>query len=277
MGYLSALLNQGWFGSLVGIVGILLAFVFYVRSKARSKLSYQSGGIRLIGQRGELPDEVTVTYRDIPVNMLSASTVAIWNAGKTTLEGSAIVGDDPLRLEFGPDAKILSTELIKITRPVIHFLVEAQHVHPGSVLLSFGFLDPGDGAVLRILHTGKVLRPAVHGTLKGMPLGCVDAGTMEDAQLLRKPKSRGDRYARWMVAVIFLASGVIFIASGVSPELWKLMNSWPEVTRPTADSVAWLPVIFGALLIVAVFIGIASLRRRYPKSLEIRPELTEGR
>jgi hypothetical protein len=84
MEYLRALLDKGWFGSLVGLCGILLAIIFYVRSKAISRVTYQSGGIRLIGQHGELPDEVTVTYRDIPVKMLSASTIAIWNAGRTT-------------------------------------------------------------------------------------------------------------------------------------------------------------------------------------------------
>jgi hypothetical protein len=208
-----------------------------------------------------------VTYRNLPVDALASSTVVIWNAGTTTLEGSAIITNDRLRLELGAKAKVLSAELVKVSREVIKFSAVASPEREDLVLLGFEFLDPGDGAVVRVLHTGIKLHAAVRGTIKGMPSGCINAGTMEPAERVGTTRSRNTRIFRTFMLILTCGMGTMVIASGLSPRAWDIVN-WP-LSRPKEGSVTWLAVVMGMVYILLPSALLYTLRRRYPKSLMI--------
>ena len=84
---LISFLNQGWVGTAIGILGLVLAIFFYVRSRISGTIAYQSQDVSIVGgDDSSIPTEVEVLYRTTPIPKLTSSTVWIWNAGKKLLK-----------------------------------------------------------------------------------------------------------------------------------------------------------------------------------------------
>ena len=128
-------LSQGWVGTIVGIVGITLAVVFYWRSQIAGVITLKSHDVSMIGDSAVFTDGVEVRYRDTPVPRITSSTVWMWNAGRKTVEGSKIVPHDPLQLRF--DGEILNVRIRKATRDVLRFTAHASEEASRMVRLGF--------------------------------------------------------------------------------------------------------------------------------------------
>jgi hypothetical protein len=73
---------RGIAGLVVGIVGILLAFYFYHRSKRRVRISYTVDRTQLLGGKSNaLPQEVSIMYEHERINNLTKDNLIIWNSG----------------------------------------------------------------------------------------------------------------------------------------------------------------------------------------------------
>ena len=162
-------LSQGWVGTIVGIVGITLAVFFYWRSQIVGVITLQSHDVSMIGDSAVFTDGVEVRYRGTPVPRITSSTVWMWNAGRKTVEGSKIVTHDPLQLRF--DGEILNVRIRKVTRDVLRFTAHASEEASRMVHWGFDFLDPGDGCVFEVFHTGSAKVPECTGTIIGLPKG----------------------------------------------------------------------------------------------------------
>ncbi|MGG3046959.1 hypothetical protein ABEO76_28160 [Bacillus anthracis] len=55
--------NQGWVGSLIGIIGILVAIITFKASKTAKRLVYQSETLKIIGKDSITLDEIEITYK----------------------------------------------------------------------------------------------------------------------------------------------------------------------------------------------------------------------
>lgn len=171
------LLNPGWVGSIIGLIGVALAIFFFMRGRIIKKLSYQLRNEHLIGgKKAQLPQEVKVSFNGINVPLLVKTTIIIWNDGTTTIGGSDIVVNDPLRIEFPDDCEILEAKITKITREVLSFEVNKQA--PSIINCGFDFLDPHDGARIEVLHTSGQQKVEINGTLRGLPKGLTNLGKL---------------------------------------------------------------------------------------------------
>lgn len=166
------LLSQAWFGTFIGlvlgVVGIAVGIWLYFLGKQRPVLRYLvSHSILLSVREGDYANDLEIKFRGVPVPRLVASTIAIWNDGNTTLTGSQIVPTDPLRAIIQDDAKILDATIVAKSRPALE---QTLHDPRGSneVAVSFDFLEPGDGFLLQILHSGEYGRAGLTGTLIGL-------------------------------------------------------------------------------------------------------------
>jgi hypothetical protein len=269
MEFLKTTLGAGWIGTVLGVVGIALAIYFYTRTKPSRRILYQTGGVKLIGEHGELPNEVTVSFREVPVRALTTSTIVVWNGGNITIDGDSIVRTDPLRFCFGTEAHILSTEVVKTSRDVVRFTLVTD-ADRTAALLGFDFLDPSDGAVLKILHTGGEVHGEPKGTIKGMPLGLLDAGSV-----IPPERKRGRRGVvtfirhRKAVSIITVVIGALVTGMGLFPEfvlkLFPLLGKAEPAFSP--DVTSWPAVAIGLLYFG---MGVSILYtgwRRHPKSL----------
>jgi hypothetical protein len=122
-------------------------------------------------------DELEVTWRGHVVPAFTRSRVWLWNAGSATLDGSAIVDGYPLRLSWGDEStRLLSVQSLDVSRAENSLEVTLDAGSRSSVVISFEYLDPGQGAVFEILHTCPDWRASPSGTLKGSPEGLRERG-----------------------------------------------------------------------------------------------------
>ena len=156
MDFVLTLMSQGWVGTVVGIAGIVLAIVFYLRSKRKAKLAYQHDHVMLVGGRGagirRGRDSICCTV----VPRITASKIVIWNCGDRTINGADVVAGDRLRLEVLDSGQILKHTILCQTRSVNGWKIH----QPAPNLLNLIFLDPGDGINIEVVHSqaGKQTR-----------------------------------------------------------------------------------------------------------------------
>src|ERR1700761_2775342 len=159
-------LSKAWVGGLLGLIGLAVgvaslgaAYYFYRRSIREPRLRYSTRAFSVIGGTlRPLLDGMEVRYRDAPVPRLAAATVTLWNSGTGTLGREAIAAHDPLRIQLEGEGQILEVALTKTTRRANNVAFEFDP-EGGVITIGFDFLDPQDGAVIRLLHTSPEARP----------------------------------------------------------------------------------------------------------------------
>lgn len=268
-----AFFNQGWVGSLIGLVGLIVggAGIFsYKIARSTAQPAYQQSYLKLLGgEENNLPSEVEVFYKNSKVSRLTKNRVIFWNNGTEVLDRSAIVSGDPISISYSKKTNILSFKVLRVTRDVVNFDVHRPAEDAASLLIDFDYLDPKDGAIIEILHDGSDRYPQIRGTLKGIPKGISNLGQMDEnppyvigpvKKIIRSPD---------LFYVAAIACGAVLIFYGIFPDesLW-----WG--TKP---DVPYAPGVLSPRLLAGIGVVYASIpatylwlkRRKYPKSLRV--------
>ena len=165
-------LAPGWVGSLIGLVGIAAAGITYFLSRQRTIVSYRTRGVRLLGHaESKLPDGVSVQYQGKDIPRLTRSVVVLWNDGEKTISGTDVVQEDPIRVDVGADSSVVACSVLRSSRQVLNASCQRSATDAQIATISFSYLDPNDGLVVEILHTGMERYPTVKGTIRGIPQG----------------------------------------------------------------------------------------------------------
>ena len=184
----------------------------------------------------------------------------MWNAGNTTIEGKQIVEVDPLRIQMSPESNVLDVSILRVTREINAF-VAGRGETANEVICSFDWLDPNDGALLKILHTGE-REPRIRGTIRGMPRGFIYAGWLDLPQPKEKIFDRITNRLPLLVMVAFLLLSLRMVIREIHEQLERGMTAMELVGN-----------VLGALTLVfifTVFILIATkLLRKPPKLLRL--------
>ena len=259
--------DAGWVGSTISLVGLLLgllslitAIVIYRAARVGGRLVYQRQGLNIISEGPhELPPEVEILFKGRPVPRLTKTLLVLWNSGTALIRGSDVVSESPIQFVFSDSSEILRLRILKVTRPQIKFDTRLQTEGRNIAVCQFDYLDPGDGAVLEILHTGEERHPRVSGTIRGQPKGLLDAGRILTKFGRFDPLSRllGRRRILVVMAVLGLC---ILLFSLLTPEsLWAR----PTLTR----DLRWIFGITGTVYAALPGFMLWSHRRRFPKLL----------
>jgi hypothetical protein len=176
---MKSVLSENWVGSLIGLIGILIAIVSWLSSRARSRLASQVNSLQLLGSNPALPNEIEFLFKGSVVPKVTLSRVAIWNMGNTTLRRDQIIATDPVRITTTEGSIVLEARILKRTRQVNDFSVGLRHGFANEVECQFDYLDPRDGAVVEVIHTGNEQINVV-GTLRGIPKPIVVVGVKRE-------------------------------------------------------------------------------------------------
>lgn len=157
-------------GVFVGIVGIVLACVFYFRSKEQVKPRIRIENTVLVGKSEHLfPESVEVRYNDEVVPVLCKVRITFWNAGRKTLNRSDVAENDPIAIKFSnPEARVLDIRSVTTTRDVTNAKADLKGNH---IYLSFDFLDRDDGLALEAFYDSEDAGVVLGGTIKGLREG----------------------------------------------------------------------------------------------------------
>ncbi len=262
--------NQGWVGSLIGIVGAILGVIgifSYKISKSSAKPAYQKSSLRLIGRdEDNLPNEVTVSFQGKEVDRLTKTTLIIWNNGTEVLDGTNVITSDPISISFNETDNILSYKILKSTKKVNNIQITKNIANTHQLILNFDYLDPEDGFILEILHDSELRTPKITGTIKGIPHGIIDLGNVNFQQKQTKQYSK--------IRTIFNHPKLIFFVTllmGISIITFGLL---PIEYRQTVDGLflasnhPLMFIIFGSIYTLVPLIGLLLGRKKYPKALD---------
>lgn len=262
MEFLEAI-SPGWVGSLIGIlglIGLVITYFLYRASRIGPRPVYKYQALRLIGEsEQELPEDITILFRNKKLQRLTKTHIILWNSGKTILNGENIVADDPLRLEFSEDSEVLSARLLNFTRQANKFTVNIHPHYQNQVILSFDYLDVNDGAVIEILHTDRERYPKVHGVIRGVPKGILNWGRFVAGTHIIRVPFRDFRIM--LIAMLFF--GVCFTTYGFFKSIM------PEILTKEFEYLRWVYAGGGLLWIFVSSRILWDSRRRFPKSLSI--------
>ena len=262
MEFLEAI-SPGWVGSLIGLLGLIgfvITLFLYRASRIGPRLVYKYEALRLIGDsEQELPEDITILFRDKKVQRLTKTRIILWNSGKATLTGDNIVVDDPLRLEFSENSEVLSARILNFTRQANKVTVNIHPHYQNQVICSFDYLDANDGAVIEILHTDRKSYPEVCGVIRGIPKGILNWGRfVAGTHTLRVPF----RAFRIML-IVMLFSGVCFTTCGFFEPIM------PEFMTKDLEWSRWGYAGGGLLWVLTSSYILWDSRRRFPKALSI--------
>lgn len=166
--------SESWFLLIIGsLLSLIPTYYFYRKAKKEPVGCYVAHGLNVVDiqEKPHIRGKITISYDNELVPRLSVGVVAFWNGGTSVLNGNTLVQRDPLRITVNPNGKILEAAIIVDPNPECDFGVKFDsEAAPKSVLLTFDFLNPNNGTVVRVLHTGEADALNVVGTLKGVRL-----------------------------------------------------------------------------------------------------------
>jgi len=144
-------------GLVATISGIVLAVFFYKLSRPPRLLAYATRTFRVLPRARIKLQGLQITYYGFPVESLSVTRLAVWNAGSESIRRSDLPASDRPVIYGGGGMTIFETTVIETSAAANNVgLTLVDHPIVGSAI-GFDFLDPGDGAVFSVVHDGNKL------------------------------------------------------------------------------------------------------------------------
>jgi hypothetical protein len=270
--------------SLLGICGVVLAFVFYFRGRKIRRLSTESTSTVVVGPVDEANERLKIVFDGNEVPRVTRSVFVVWNSGHETIRGTDIATSDPLRVELPATTLVLGTNIERTTRSSVNFVLERAN-DTASVKLAFDFLDRNDGAFFSILHTAAVGEAKLSGTVQGIPAGVTSWDSMvRDLESYRVVRPRRDNvyWSLWNVikrlailCVLVFPPFLLFAGffSGLVLEFVPSLGEPDTSAMLVAGKFNWIYIGFGGFFTFVEHFFIKSWWRRPPKKL-VNPKIS---
>jgi hypothetical protein len=136
----------------VGIFGIVLAVLFYVFSRRYKRVWYVVRSFTLVQRERVTVSQLQVLFSNKPVQALTISKIALWNSGNDVLRHKDFPPMDSLRIAAVDGVDILDASIIQVNSDSSECVIRRKAAN--SFEMEFEFLDPREGIVVEIAHTG---------------------------------------------------------------------------------------------------------------------------
>lgn len=163
-----------WLGLLVGLIGTAVGVYFGLASRRKRELRFSVNLIRTTVVTSGQATDLKVLYKDEPLGDVDITAVqlAIWNAGKESIEKSDILGETPVTIITNPAVRILEAIVRNQTRErVVRFtlLDSPDSKAEGRLPISWDILERNDGASIQFIYLGNQnVDVLVEGVVKGL-------------------------------------------------------------------------------------------------------------
>jgi hypothetical protein len=182
----------GVLGVAVGAVVPLVLFRLGQRDRAPRWAIYTAN---IVSPEFPPPPELIMTFQGRPIERLSTSFIAIWNAGRGAISESDVRERDPIRIQAPRQAvRILNARVIQSrfsTIPQFRIHIEQDDC---AVLRFEEFLNHRQGCVVQVFHTGS------------SSADLEIRGEIQAASRWRRVDQQSTGYITKLLAVITLAS-----------------------------------------------------------------------
>lgn len=152
----------------LAISSIILTALFYKLSKPRRLLAYATRTFRVVPVKRIKLKRLQTTYNGYPVESLSVTWVAVWNAGNESIRRGDVATKAPPIIYAGDGITLFETDIVETSTEANNVSLTPVYTPITGSAISFDFLDPGDGAVFSVVHDGsKVTDIRLNGEVIG--------------------------------------------------------------------------------------------------------------
>lgn len=234
---INALASNPWItlgGFFIGILGVVLAIVFYVKSKKDRLPCYEVSGNTLIEGVDKALDGLQLQYKGKQQNRITVTKIVLWNDGRETIDKNNIVPTDPVRVICPVDIDILDIQVTQVSSNAnaIELCEPSKDGENTSYPINFEYLDHKDYLVIQIVHNGDETRKfSVKGKIKGVSdiaritNARVESKTMRYLRYLPlMPQVKAIMESRLFMKYVGAGSYLVFAGVGV----WALIHGKTE-------------------------------------------------
>lgn len=151
-------------GAVLGLAGVILAIVFYLKQRKIKRPLYSRRSVSVFQNLTDQYPELEIKYGGSVVTRLTVARLIFWNGGSETIESSDVAEADPIRVSAKDGVEILTVQSSLLDNEANHIKLQADG---NETLIKFDFIDRGEGVVLNVVHTGVEGDVFVVGTVKG--------------------------------------------------------------------------------------------------------------
>ncbi|TDM66400.1 hypothetical protein C5B72_02470 [Acinetobacter sp. KU 011TH] len=264
-------LNISWVGVIITLVisifAIILTVFLYFKSKQKYSLNHYVSSNLLINKNDtEKPEEVEILFAGKSVDKLYKTLIYIWNSGNLTIRRTDLETIDKLRISIENNTEVLSMKIIHVTRNVINFSIDNQ-IDSKNHEIKFDYLDPKDGAVIEVFHTGNLNDLKLKGTVIGISDLIGNKNTNKFNKEIAEIVFESTSFIMtkiWMFGVLILVIGAAMCFCSA----YLYFNPDFKLIHTFSDGLA-----LGLGGFIYLFFGIALLytnKRKFPKELELK-------
>ena len=159
-------------GFALGVLGILLAIIFYVKAKKEKVPCYQVRSNTLIEGLHKALDGLQLHYKGTLQERLTVTKMVFWNAGRETIDRRDLVAAEPIGIVCSKQLNVLDAQIIQASAVAnavaLKKMVELgpdKNLYP----IEFDYLDNKEFFVVQIVHTGPDDEEfRIRGKIKGV-------------------------------------------------------------------------------------------------------------
>lgn len=144
------------------------AFAIYTWFAGRRKkeLAYTTNSYKIIQKGNSLIPELEISYKNRNIEDLTITKYAIWNSGNEVIDSSDIVESKKLMIILkGENESILNPKIIAESDETNNFRIDL--LQDNTAVINFDYIDPKEGVVIQIAHTGSNDSLQVECKIKG--------------------------------------------------------------------------------------------------------------
>ena len=155
-------------GSAVGIIGILLAIYFFIKSQVVAKPYYFISHEEIINiNKFDESSKIRLFYEDSEVAYLYKTVIIFKNKGSKVINQEDIVPEN-----FVVDFSRCNPSTFKIfhvqTNSSKKSIVTNTNIENNKLYFNFNYLDKNESIIITFIHNGKFLPENIEGEIKGV-------------------------------------------------------------------------------------------------------------
>ena len=227
------------------------AFIFGIYSwfagKRRREISYVSSSYRIVQKGKEKIPDLTLLYEKEEIEELTISNYAIWNSGNEVIEEGDIVASKPLRIYSDKEStKILDVTVLSESDETNGFAIE--NIKDNSAELRFDYINPFEGVVIQVMHTGTKTGLRIEGKIKGgSELRTLSKGK-KAGKLTNEQRKRISVFLMMIESVLMTVGSLmlVMIEWGMIPEEFenRLMKMDTSITAKVLAIITFMMAVY---------------------------------
>lgn len=248
-------------GNALGVLGILVGYYFYAKSRLRDRIHYVVKEVSVVGVSDpSISDKLEIIFNGKNVPRVTSSRLLVWNTGSTVLSPDDFLNGDALGVYFKDGGvEILDAALLTSDAPE-----NAKELRPGGhggLLLDYEVIRPTEGFVVEVLHSGATGRVELSGRCRRTSRLIYRSATLFDSDELFHPMFPLKRIA-FPIALVLMALFFSYVAGkaafGLMLGLSKLVATAKDAgyavygfdTFATADAASSVELVaFGVVVL----------------------------